>query len=94
MSRYTYRASDDIQMRIDAIRKRTGWSFQKLTDEFYHTLLAMYRTTPMFNELTTSTQIRKTTEELIRRSESLAAPLNDAEWHRIHGQGQALFPRI
>lgn len=39
MSKFTYRCEENIAMRIKALRQMTGWSFQKMTDEFYKNLL-------------------------------------------------------
>ena len=65
-SRFTYRCDPDLAMRIKAVKGATGWSFQKLTDEFWKTLLYKCRTErPYFEELTITKKIEHTVGDIM-----------------------------
>lgn len=68
MRRLTYRCSDELNMRVQAIKQKTGWSFQRLTDEFYQTLLyKMQYEGQMFNDLLATKQVEYTVKDILER---------------------------
>ncbi len=65
-SRFTYRCDPDLAMRIKAVKDQTGWSFQKLTDEFWKTLLWKIQTeTAYFKDLTITKKIEYTVKDVL-----------------------------
>ena len=62
----TYRCNEEKAMRIEAIKKRMGKSFQSITDEFWDTLLFRLRTeTGIFSDLTPSMQIKHVVDNIL-----------------------------
>lgn len=62
----TYRCDSDLAVRIKAIKDITGWSFQKLTDEFYKTLLYKCQTESVyFKDLTITKKIEYTVGDIL-----------------------------
>ena len=67
-SRFTYRCDPDLAMRIRALKEQTEWSFQKLTDEFWKTLLWKLQNEPgYFRDLTVTKKIEYTVKDIIDR---------------------------
>ena len=62
----TYRCDSDLAVRIKALKEQTGWSFQKLTDEFYKTLLYKCQTeSAYFKDLTVTKKIEYTVKDVL-----------------------------
>ena len=64
-SRFTYRCPVELAERIKGVKGITGWSFQKLTDEFWKTLLYKWQTeAPYFKDLTITKKIEYTVKDI------------------------------
>ena len=62
----TYRCDSDLAERIRAVKNMTGWSFQKLTDEFYKTFMWKCQTESLyFKDLTITKKIECTVKDIV-----------------------------
>lgn len=66
MSKKTYRCDEVLSNRIEALSGLTGWSFQRITDEFYKRLLYKLQTESVyFRELTITKQVEHVVDEFV-----------------------------